>query len=34
MSDTTERPGYEPELTQPPTPAPAATLQRPCNGCG
>jgi hypothetical protein len=24
MSETTERPGYEPELTQPPTPAPAA----------
>lgn len=24
MSDTTERPGYEPELTQPPAPAPAA----------
>ena len=24
MSDTTEHPGYEPELTQPPTPTPAA----------
>lgn len=24
MSETTERPGYEPELTQPPTPAPTA----------
>ena len=24
MSDTTERPGYEPELTHPPTPSPAA----------
>ncbi len=24
MSETTERPGYEPELTEPPTPAPTA----------